>query len=41
MTLLRKVLYPWGASRRVMMHEPKPGKPNRKRPLTIPLLWIK
>ena len=41
MNLLRQGLYPWGASRRVMMHEPKPGKSNRKRPLTIPPFMAK
>lgn len=32
--LLRKGIYPWGASRRIYI--PKPGSPEKKRPLTIP-----
>lgn len=32
--LLRRGLYPWGTSRRIYID--KPGKPDEKRPLTIP-----
>lgn len=32
--LLRKGMYPWGASRRVYFD--KPGQPDKKRPITIP-----
>lgn len=32
--LLKKGLYPWGASRRIYID--KPGQPDKKRPITIP-----